>query len=90
MLAHEIGHVNAHHIVRLQTAGAVWTVAALLGLLLAAVNPVLGAGALAAAQTAQLKYSRDFEQEADYLGLAHGHQGRLRPAGARPRSSSSS
>ena len=69
VLGHEIGHVNAHHVVRLQQAGTVWSAAALLGMLLAAVNPVLAAGALAAAQTAQLKYSRDFEQEADYLGL---------------------
>jgi predicted Zn-dependent protease len=69
VLGHEIGHVHAHHIVRLQQAGTIWTAAALLGMLLAAVNPVLAAGALAAAQTAQLKYSRDFEQEADYLGL---------------------
>ncbi len=69
VLGHEIGHVHAHHIVRQQTAGVVWTAAALLGVLLSAVNPVLGAGAIAAAQTAQLKYSRDFEQEADYLGL---------------------
>jgi predicted Zn-dependent protease len=29
----------------------------------------LGAGALAAAQTASLKYSREFEEEADFLGL---------------------
>ena len=70
VLGHEIGHVNAHHIARLQSAGAMWSVASLLGMLLAAVNPVLAAGAMAAAQTAQLKYSRDFEQEADYLGLA--------------------
>jgi predicted Zn-dependent protease len=70
VLGHEIGHVNAHHVARLQSAGAVWSVASLLGMVLAAVNPVLAAGALAAAQTAQLKYSRDFEQEADYLGLA--------------------
>jgi len=69
VLGHEIGHANAHHVVRMQTAGAGWNVAALLGMLLAAVNPVLAAGAIAAAQTAQLKYSRDFEQEADYLGL---------------------
>src|SRR4029453_6969308 len=69
VLGHEIGHVNAHHIVRLQQAGTLWTAASLLGMVLAAVNPVLAAGALAAAQTAQLKYSRDFEQEADYLGL---------------------
>jgi predicted Zn-dependent protease len=69
VLGHEIGHVNAHHVVRLQQAGSMWSAASLLGMLLAAVNPVLAAGALAAAQTAQLKYSRDFEQEADYLGL---------------------
>ena len=61
--------VHAHHIVRLQQAGTLWTAASLLGMLLAVINPVLAAGALAAAQTAQLKYSRDFEQEADYLGL---------------------
>ncbi len=69
VLGHEIGHVHAHHIVRLQQAGSIWTAASLLGMLLAAINPVLAAGAIAAAQTAQLKYSRDFEQEADYLGL---------------------
>jgi len=38
------------------------------------VNPVLGAAAMAAGQTAQLKYSRDFEQEADYLGLTTSSQ----------------
>jgi predicted Zn-dependent protease len=69
VLGHEISHVHAHHIVRQQTSGMVWTATALLGVLLSAVNPVLGAGAIAAAETAQLKYSRDFEQEADYIGL---------------------
>ena len=49
--------------------GMVWSAAALLGVLLSVVNPVLGAGAIAAAQVAQLKYSREFEQEADYIGL---------------------
>src|SRR6185436_11189716 len=57
------------HIVRQQTSGMVWSAAALLGVLLSVVNPVLGAGAIAAAQVAQLKYSREFEQEADYIGL---------------------
>ena len=69
VLAHEIGHAHAHHMTRLQTQGAVWTVPALLGMLAATINPVLGAAAIAAAQTAQLKYSREYEQEADYLGL---------------------
>jgi predicted Zn-dependent protease len=74
VLAHEIGHVHAHHIVRQQTEGQVWSAAALLGALLSVVHPVIGAGAIAAAQTAQLKYSRDFEQEADYLGLRFARQ----------------
>ena len=69
VLGHEIGHVHAHHILRQQTQGMAWNAAALLGALLSVVNPVLGAAGIAAAQTAQLKYSRDFEQEADYLGL---------------------
>jgi predicted Zn-dependent protease len=69
VLGHEIAHVHAHHIVRQQTQGMAWNAAALLGVLLSVVNPVLGAGAIAAAQTAQLKYSRDFEQEADFIGL---------------------
>jgi predicted Zn-dependent protease len=71
VLAHEIGHVAGHHIVRRETGGQVWNYAAILGALLTAVNPVLGAAGVAAAQTAQLKYSREFEQEADYLGLRY-------------------
>jgi len=71
VLAHEIGHVSGHHLLRQQKEGQVWTAAALLGLLVSAVNPVLGAAGIAAAETAQLKYSREFEQEADYLGLRY-------------------
>src|SRR5205823_159869 len=54
---------------RQQEKGQVWSAAALLGLLLSAVNPVAGAAGIAAAETAQLKFSREFEQEADFLGL---------------------
>jgi predicted Zn-dependent protease len=71
VLGHELGHVTGHHITRQQQKGQVWTAAALLGLLLSAVNPVAGAAGIAAAETAQLKYSREFEQEADYLGLRY-------------------
>src|SRR5256886_1200353 len=71
VLAHEIGHVSGHHLLRQQKEGQVWTAAALLGLLVSAINPVLGAAGIAPAETAQLKYSREFEQEADYLGLRY-------------------
>src|SRR5262249_23365728 len=74
VLAHAVGHVSGHHLVRQQSEGQVWNYAALLGVLLSAVHPVLAAGAVAAAETAQLKYSREFEQEADYLGLRYATQ----------------
>jgi len=71
VLGHETGHAHAHHVTRMETQTAPWTVASLLGMLLSVVNPVLGMGAMAAAQAVQLRYSRDFEQEADYLGLRY-------------------
>lgn len=74
VLGHEMGHVSGHHIIRQQEQGQVWNAAALLGVLLSAVNPVAGAAGIAAAQTAQLKFSREFEQEADYLGLRYSSQ----------------
>src|SRR5919204_324985 len=74
VLGHEMGHVSGHHIVRQQEKGQVWSAAALLGLLLSAVNPVAGAAGIAAAETAQLKFSREFEQEADYPGLRYTSQ----------------
>ena len=69
VMGHEIAHVHAHHALRQQEQSQLWNYASLLGVLLAAVQPVLGVGAMAAAATAQLQYSREFEEEADYLGL---------------------
>lgn len=69
VLGHEIAHVHNRHIMRQQQKGQIWSVASLLGMFLGVVNPVLAAGAMAAAQAAQLKFSREFEQEADFLGL---------------------
>ena len=69
VVGHEIAHVHAHHALRQQEQSQLWNYASLLGVLLAAVQPVLGVGAMAAAATAQLQYSREFEEEADYLGL---------------------
>lgn len=79
VLGHEIAHVHAHHIVRQQVAGQMWSAAALAGVLLSLVNPVLGAAGIAAAQTAQLKFSREFEQEADFLGLRIASEGGYDP-----------
>ncbi len=80
VLGHEIAHVNGHHLVRQQEATKVLNYATLFGLLLSGVHPAIGAGALAANATTQLAYRREFEQEADYLGVRY-----MRGAGFDPR-----
>ena len=69
VLAHEIVHVHAHHIVRQHEETALINYATLAGLFLSVLHPALGAGAVAAGTAAQLKYQRQFEQEADHVGL---------------------
>lgn len=77
VLAHEIAHVAQHHIARLigaqqqmQIPGMVALAAAIL---LGASRPDLAVGAAAAVQGSaiqqQLGYTRDFEREADRVGL---------------------
>ena len=79
VLAHEIGHAHAHHIVRQQEKTQLLSYAALAAMLLSIVQPAIGAAAMGADATAQLKYQRGFEQEADYLGLRY-----MRAAGFDP------
>jgi len=80
VLGHEIAHVNAHHIARQEEATRLMNYATLLGMALAVVQPALGAAAVAANETVQLRYRREFEQEADFLGARY-----LRAAGRDPR-----
>jgi predicted Zn-dependent protease len=74
VMAHEIGHVVARHIAKRSEKGLKLSLATL-GALLAGIllgGQAVGAIAtttLAASETAALKYSRDDEDEADYLGL---------------------
>ncbi len=77
VLAHEIAHVTQRHISRMfgkEQKMQLPTMAALAAaILLGRSRPDLAAGAAAAAQagsvSAQLAYSRDFEREADRVGL---------------------
>jgi predicted Zn-dependent protease len=80
VVGHEIGHAAAHHLVRQQEKGAAAGYASLLGMLLGIVNPMLAVGALAAGQAAQLKYQRDFEREADYLGIGYAREAGYDPS----------
>lgn len=78
-LGHEIGHSHAHHIVRQQEKTQFLSYAALAGMLLSVIQPAIGAAAMGANASVQLKYQRQFEQEADYLGLRY-----MRAAGFDP------
>ncbi len=79
VLAHELVHVAAHHAVRQQEKTALINYGTLLGVFLSLVHPALGASAVAAGTAAQLKYQREFEQEADSVGI-----GLMAPAGFDP------
>jgi predicted Zn-dependent protease len=74
VIAHEMGHVVARHVDKQSQKGMKLSLATL-GAILAgiALGPqaagALATTSLAAGQTAMLKYSRENEEEADYLGL---------------------
>ncbi|MCX5917150.1 MAG: M48 family metalloprotease, partial [Deltaproteobacteria bacterium] len=74
VMAHEIGHVVARHIARQSEQGMKLGLATL-GALLAGIllgpqaAAAIGVTAQAASATAMLKYSRENEEESDYLGL---------------------
>ena len=77
VLAHEISHVSQHHLARLVNKAGQAQLASMLALAVAVLaarsNPDVAMGAALAGQAAgiqaQLNYSRDFEREADRLGL---------------------
>jgi predicted Zn-dependent protease len=71
VLAHEIGHSHAHHFVRQQEEGKLLGYAALAGALLSILHPAIGAVAAGIEATQQLKYQRQFEEEADYLAVRY-------------------
>ena len=79
VLAHELVHVASHHVVRQEEKTALINYGTLLGLFLSIVHPALGASAIAAGAAVQLKYQREFEQEADMVGI-----GLMAPAGFDP------
>ena len=79
VLGHEIAHSHAHHFVRQQEEGRLLSYAALAAALLSILHPAIGAVAAGAEAAAQLKYQRQFEQEADYLGIRY-----MRAAGYDP------
>ena len=80
VLGHEVAHVNAHHLAREQEATKLMSYATLLAMFASVIHPAIGATALGASAAAQLKYRREFEQEADYLGAGY-----MKKAGFAPR-----
>ncbi|RUO38521.1 peptidase M48 [Aliidiomarina shirensis] len=78
VLAHEIAHVTQRHIARnmeRMTAAAPLTMAQMIGgIVVGLINPTLGMAVLstgiAGAQQRQINYTRQFEREADRVGMA--------------------
>jgi len=81
VLGHEVAHAAAHHSVRQQEKNAAANYASLLGIFLAVINPVLGQAAIAAGMAQQLSYQRDFEREADFLGIDYSAKAGFDPSG---------
>lgn len=80
ILSHELAHIQAHHYQRRTEEGTILNVAAIAGVIAAALLGASGGGSassalmmgtMAGAQSAQLKYSRENEEEADQLGLRY-------------------
>jgi beta-barrel assembly-enhancing protease len=80
ILSHELGHIQAHHYQRRMEEGSMLNIATIAGIIAAALLGAQGGGAgaqalmmgtMAGAQTAQLKYSRENEEEADQMGLRY-------------------
>ncbi len=75
VMAHEISHVYARHVAKSMDKAKIANIGSLIGALAAIflgagplAEPLL-VGSMAAGQSAMLKYSRDFEAEADGLGF---------------------
>ena len=74
VMAHEISHVYARHMSKMMEKSRMVNIASLIGALAsiflggALAQPLL-VGSMAAGESAMLKYSRDFEAEADSLGF---------------------
>lgn len=79
VLGHEVAHVHAHHMARQQEKSQLLNYASMLAMLGAVVQPALASIAIAGSQAAQLKYRREFEQEADYLGVRYLRETRYDP-----------
>ena len=75
ILAHEVSHIYARHMAKQMEKAKIANAASLVGALAAvffgggALAQPLMVGSMAAGQSAMLKYSRDFEREADSLGF---------------------
>lgn len=76
IIGHELAHIQARHVERATQQGRVLNIATILGVLAGAFLGLGGnaasaimMGSVAGAQSAQLKYSRENEEEADELGF---------------------
>jgi len=81
VIAHELSHVKHRHTARMVGKGTLVSLATLAAILAARGQRAVTAGALGAGQALQLKFSREFEAQADRSGLFYLYQAGYDPYG---------
>jgi predicted Zn-dependent protease len=81
VIAHEIGHIAARHATKQMTRAELWSYATLpLGFVTGPIAAGLRSGMMLAMPLSLLKFSRNFEREADALGLQYDYASGYDPA----------
>jgi predicted Zn-dependent protease len=81
VVAHELAHVKERHMSRQMKKSTPLNLATLAAIFLSRGAPAVATGAAAISQTLQLKYSREFEREADRFGTLYMYQAGYGPEG---------
>ena len=81
VMAHEMAHVKHRHTAQMVGKSTLVSIASMAAVVLAQGNQAASTGAMGAGQAMQLKYSREFEREADRSSIFYLYQAGYNPYG---------